>query len=623
MEPSVLAPAPPPAVDRAQASQTGTPTARRRRRLHWLALALLLGESWLIVASLLPQVTRPLWYDEQWRAYHFSLSGDAFWTELHQANAPLAAGWVALVKLSTGLLGNREVPLRLPGVVAYLAIGVAAYPLARRFLGAPGSLLVAAGIAANGSILEFCLQLKPFGLEVLAAELAFLLWLDADRRGRWGRLAGYAGMGLCAVAGTAAAFVVGPLLLVDAVRSARLLAGGAWRGRVLSRLLPPLLAAGIVIVHLKAFVLTQTQQTKGVYWDAYFLPRGSLGDKLGFTLDRLAGFVPGVLGSRLAAGRREILRSLTFGGPAASMLVPFMLVALALGVVAAARSRPGRALLAVLSLSLAAQLVASSLRLWPFGFTRTNLFMVPFVYLLAGVGLAWPLSALLRSAATRRGAARSWLAAGPAARWAMRRLWLLWLAAPDRLAPLLAPERVRRLAGGDPRRPLAAAALAGLGALTAVNLVSVGQVTVRQLRLLEGPSRTLPFGAELRGLVRTTRLRDTPGDVVVHVGPMTTKGWLYYMSPGYDGYAPAVRPASAIGPGRTITTADPAAVRRFLAGHPRARNVFVVTQHGERGVAISAVFQALRRAGYRALVTRAAAGRSIVVQLARGPALPP
>lgn len=609
----MLTPVPaPPATERAGPPQTGTRPARRWRGLHWLLALPLVLEAWLVVQSLLGQVTRPLWYDEQWRAYHFSLSGADFWTGIREANAPLAAGWVALEKLSIALLGNREVPLRLPGVVAFLAIGVATYALARRFLGTPGSFLVAAAVVVNASILPFAMQLKPFGLEVLAAQLAALLWLDADRPGRGlaGPLARYAGMGLCAVVGTAAAFVVGPLLLVDGVRLAR--------ERTLGRLLPPLVAGTITLVHLKGFVLLQTKQTEGDYWAAYFLPGGSLGDKVGFTLDRLAGFVPRMLIADLASSRGGVTGSLTFGEAAASMLTPFMVVALALGVVAALRSRPGRVLLAVLLLSLAAQLVASSMRLWPFGFTRTNLFLVPFAYLLAGMGVAWPLSALLRLAG-RRAPARTWLEAGTVARWVMRRLWALWLAAPDRLAPLIAPGRVRRLAGLSLAGWPAAAALAVLGTVAAVNLVSVGQVSVGQMRLVERSNDAVPFGGELRGLVRNARLHTGPTDLAVHVGYMTTKGWDYYMRPDYDGYSAAVRPRSSIPPERTITTADPAVLARFLARHPRARSVFVVVQRGETADEVNGVYRALRKAGYTEVVVRDQLGSSFVLQVTRKP----
>src|SRR5206468_2459734 len=75
---------------------------------------------------------------------------------------------------------NTEVPLRLPGVLAFLALGPVTFALSRRFLGPLASLLVAAATVANSGILTYGLQLKPFTLEALGAELAVLLWFEAD-----------------------------------------------------------------------------------------------------------------------------------------------------------------------------------------------------------------------------------------------------------------------------------------------------------------------------------------------------------------------------------------------------------------------------------------------------------
>ncbi|HEV8167563.1 MAG TPA: hypothetical protein VGR74_24480, partial [Actinomycetota bacterium] len=332
-----------------------------------LAMVVLLAEAVVLLNYLWQQVSRPFWYDEQWRAWHFSLVGTDFSAQLRDANSPLAAGWVALEKLFIGLLGNTEVPLRLPGVLAFIALGPVTYLLSRRFLGVGASFLIAAATLANSGMLTYGLQLKPFTLEALGAELAVLLWFEAQESdARMGeRLICYAGIGLCAVFGTAAAFVVGPLLLVDLVRYAR---GGS-----LSRLVPSFLAGGITLAHLLSFVLVQTRQSQeSPFWNDYFTPGGAFGDKVGFVLHGLGSYVPGMLLGEVSAGHPEITDALAFGPTATGMLVPFLVAGLALGVIAALRSQAGRVLLTVILLALVAQLVAASMRLWPFGFARTN-----------------------------------------------------------------------------------------------------------------------------------------------------------------------------------------------------------------------------------------------------------
>ncbi|HVD15741.1 MAG TPA: hypothetical protein VNK73_15030 [Actinomycetota bacterium] len=601
--------APSATVDERPRALTG-PARRQRLAPPVLAVVVLLAEAVVLLNFLWQQVSRPFWYDEQWRAWHFSLVGTDFSAQLRDANSPLAAGWVALEKLSIGMLGNTEVPLRLPGVLAFIALGPVTYILSRRFLGVGASFLIAAATLANSGMLTYGLQLKPFTLEALSAELAVLLWFEADKSdARMGeRLICYAGIGLCAVFGTAAAFVVGPLLLVDLIRYAR---GGS-----LGRLVPSFLAGGITLTHLLGFVLVQTRQSQeSPFWNDYFTPGGAFGDKVGFVLHGLGSYVPGMLLGEVAAGHPEITDALAFGPTATGMLVPFLVVGLALGVIAALRSRSGKVLLSVILLALVAQLVAASLRLWPFGFARTNLYLVPFGYLLVGIGVARTVAAVRRLSHRQR-ELRSWMGAPLVARQLVRRLWNLWLVAPRWLRPLLAPARVRWLLSRSWLHVPAVAVL-GLVALVAVaNLASVNQVSLRQAELVEQLSRPVPFGGELSLLVHDLRLRETRDDLVVHLSPMTVKGWDYYMR-YYQGYGSEVR-YPAIPPQRTSLPSNPAHLFRFLNTWPGARDLHVVIQQGQSQEETTAMFKVIRQFGFRESF-REASGVTSVINLVRQP----
>jgi hypothetical protein len=602
---TLLAPTPEARTATLQPRPLAGASARQRRR--WLppllAGSLLLAEAGVLLHFLWQQVNRPLWYDEQWRAWHFSLVGADFSNQLREANAPLAAGWVALEKLSTGLLGNTEVPLRLPGVLAFLALGPVTYALTRRFLGPVASSLVAAATVANSGMLTYGLQLKPFTLEALGAELALLLWFAADEpdASLGERLTCYAGIGLCTVFGTATAFVVGPLLLIDLVRYAR--------GSGLVRLVPPVLAGAITLAHLVGFVLVQTRQSDSSYWNGYFVPGGGFGDKLDFVVRGLGSYVPGMV----VGGHPEITRRFAFGPTAAGMFVPFLVIALVLGVLTALRSRHGRVLLSLVALALVGQLAAASMRLWPFGFARTNLYLVPFAYLLAGIGVARTVAAVRRLSQRQRELS-SWLAAPPLARRLARRLWELWLGAPSLLRPLLAPARVRWLLSRSWLHLPAVAALGVVALVAVVNLVSIDQVSVRQAQLVELQSRPVPFGGELRLLVHDLRMRDTRDDLVVHFSPMTVKGWDYYMR-FYQGYGPEVR-YPPIGPSRTVLPADPNQLYRFLNAWPRAHDLHVVIQQGQSQAEVKAMFPVIQQFGFRESF-REASGATSVIHLVR------
>src|SRR5258708_9117235 len=68
---------------------------------------------------------------------------------------------------------------------------------------------------------------------------------------------------------------------------------------------------------------------------------------------------------------------------------------LAAGVVAAVRDVAGRALVVAASGALLLELLASAMQRWPFGLLRMNIFVLPLLYILGGIGVRW-LAVMLR-----------------------------------------------------------------------------------------------------------------------------------------------------------------------------------------------------------------------------------
>jgi len=79
-------------------------------------------EAALVLAQVRAKLSAPFWYDEQWRAYHLSLTR-GFWQELQHVNTAVAAGWVVVERASVLVLGNAEWAWRLPQAVAVPALG--------------------------------------------------------------------------------------------------------------------------------------------------------------------------------------------------------------------------------------------------------------------------------------------------------------------------------------------------------------------------------------------------------------------------------------------------------------------------------------------------------------------
>lgn len=534
---SVVAAGPPPAA--------GAPA--HLSRVHLLFLLLAVAAPTAVVGYLWSYASKPLWHDEQWRAYFMSRTDD-FWSSLHGSVA-LSAGWVAVEKISIAVFGNTETALRVPTVAFIVALTVTTYLAARRWV-APLPALLAAGLAGgNGAVVGYGMQLKPFVIDATAAVVAVLLalWLarpHARSRGR--QLLGYLGLGLCTVVGTGAIFVVGPLLALDGWR--------ALRGRRLKERLPGLLLAALVVaVHLQFFVRVQTGLQDSEYWAAQFLPHDGPRAALHFLSAQLTSFVPGI------ATSPQVLVHNT-ANPIAGLDPHFagvrLLVAVALwvgvfvGTARGLRSPAGRTLLAAAYGALAATLLAAAVRQWPFGFVRPNLFLVPLLFLVAVLG---------------------WEALGR------------WVAGVDAVPGGMA---IRSLAG-----LLLLACVPGVVLSLGIDAARVGQL---HRQSVSGGG----FGIGIRETVAYTRMHAGPDDLTVVVGSMPRTGWQYYAD-DYAGY-PAAISARADSSGRTVYVpqhGDPQLAAALRSG-PAPERVWVFEQYGTGPVSLRKDYELLRRHGF-------------------------
>jgi hypothetical protein len=483
----------------------------------------------------------PFWYDEQWRGYHLSLT-TAFWRELQHINTAVAAGWVAVERASVFAFGNVEWAWRLPQVLALPALAWATWRVARHWLGMVASAVIAAAVLASGPVVLLATELKPFTTEALCCVAGLLLWLEASdphRHPTLLRTALYVGIGLCAVVATPLVFVIAPLLAVDIAR-------GLWhRDELLQRAGPAMLAGGLALAHLAWFILPQLGNANVHYWDANFLPgRG----QLGFVASQLGTFVPEVVSYHrpLPPGVNHAVTAL-------------LVVGLASGTAFAVTDRLAWPLPVALAGALTIQLVASALHLWPFGFVRVNVFLVPLFYLLAGFGVA-------------------------------------------RLAGF-----VQTLArhGRPATRTMGVAALAVVLTGAAVGCWGVARASAAAIAPAHRQQLGSAWGDGMRALVGQARDQAGPRDLSIVAGRMGVKGWSYYMW-HYEGWSSETSRASGpIPPDRTLMGDPPdrPSVTAFLAAHPTASRVLVLTMTNAKRGWKAAITRPLRAAGYQQVRT--------------------
>ncbi|EIV95076.1 hypothetical protein [Frankia sp. QA3] len=519
-------------------------------------------------------LTRPFWYDEIWRAHFVSEPLASFWSELTVANTPSALGWLGITRLAGEVFGWHTWSLRLSGYVALPLLGAAIVVLTRRFAGTAAAVFAACWLCLNTTFLDLATQLKPYTVEALAAVCIVLLW-TADPHGPpdegpaagaprgldRGRLVRRTAAGALALVAVPGIFVVLPLAAVD-----------LWRGPVRRwRLVECLPALALSTAHTVGFVAHQSSQRKGDYWDRQFLAgRGPLA-ALRFVADQVrvtvTGSPPGI--DRFDP---SLIHGTVPAGPLGS--APAVLVAVAVavaggtGVVALARHRQGRVLLAALGGAELMMLGASAARYWPFGPTRTNLYVVPLLVvvvvvgaervirsLLAAVRGRWPRGGPQRAAERSRGAfptpampasviARSLSDLSPGLMTEGDGASAL----PGVVAPVPAAcaAPLPPASAGPARVPRPASSRLGLAraAVTLPVAVIVALIGCGALLLQTSLSGSRPLWEQrdrLRGLdlmvdaAIVTRQVARPGDVVAVGGRLARPGWLYAMEASDDG----------------------------------------------------------------------------------------
>lgn len=517
----------------------------RSNRLDRAGLTVALAAGTFTLAMFWTMLSRPLWVDEQWRAYHASFGPD-WWAELQASvDGPMAAGWLAVEIALTRLLGNTELVLRLPMALSLVGLLAVLYSLARCWLSPLAALLTALSFSFTTSVINYTLEMKAYTWEAMFTVLAVVLWLRYEaqpltlNRGRW--LAAF-GIALCCICSLPTIFVAGPLGLLSVWRRGRplgLRSLGAW----LRPLVPLLIGGGLALAHLALFILPQSRLSSSSYWEANFLPGFAPATLWPFLATQTASYFP----EAIAGARIGWLTPLQ-----GQLLTALMTIALLFGLVAAFFDRAARALLVAVAGALCLQLIASSLRLWPFGNVRVNEFLDPLLWLLGALGIAWPLH-LLRQ--------------------------------PGRDAG-------RRPGRGVPQSGLALSLVCVGLALGAGLTWYTAQQTIQTYRMRDG----VRYGDGMRSLVFDARRATTTDDIAVVIHPQAWKGWEYYMR-FYDGY-----------PGFIVRRPSVARSRSFFANDARlidpaqidgaAPNMWFMALQGSDGSAFVPMFTRLEQRGF-------------------------
>jgi hypothetical protein len=504
------------------------PAARRRLRTgELLAVASLFAEAGIIEFFLRQLLTKPFYYDEASRAYELALGG-RFLSHLNTAAAPLALGWFGIESAARLLLGDTEAGLRAPMFAALPLLAVATYLLARRWLGVAVSFGLAALLLVNLWIVNCGLQLKSYSYEGLFAVATVGLYLLVQRTTwRRGQLLGlYAALGLTCVFSLPNLLVVIPLLALDLLRALR------GRNQTAPRIAGEAMAAAIMLAHYVLFVRPQSGVASTGFFQADYAPHRLAGFAR-FTVHGLESYIPSIITG--VVGATNAPPSYTLPPAAHGLLAVALVILLAAGVAAAARDAAGRALLAAIGGALLLELVGSVLDRWPFGLIRVNIFVLPLLYILGGMGAAW-------LARTLRG-----------------------------------PQRVDQLLTGW------RGVCTGIAALAVIFTGATAGVATAQGFAETSHLQAKPaiFGG-VKAAIADARTVARPDDLVIIRADRSPPDWyaapwLYYMN-YYPGYPAKVAELPRIPARNTISVVyvTPGAVDRFLAAHAGSPAIFLL-----------------------------------------------
>ena len=148
-------------------------STRRSRRGLAAAIVICAAAPVALVLSLWSNLTEPFWFNEQWRAYFISDSGN-WWAALKTDNAPFPAGWYFLERASGAIFGSTELTLRLPTAVFLPVCGVLFLLLARRWMPLIPAVLVSLIGTFTGCLIGYAIQLSEYQIDA-AAVVAILL----------------------------------------------------------------------------------------------------------------------------------------------------------------------------------------------------------------------------------------------------------------------------------------------------------------------------------------------------------------------------------------------------------------------------------------------------------------
>nr|WP_307873551.1 MULTISPECIES: hypothetical protein [unclassified Frankia] len=377
----------------------------------------------------------------------------------------------------------------------------------------------------------------------------------------------------------------------DRVGSA--LVAGAWRA---AEALPALV---LTAANTFFFVGHQSSQRLGHYWDAQFLAdRGAAGG-LAFVArqvrDVVTGTPPGI--DRYDP---SLLHPPTDGSWTSYWVLAPAVVACGLaGVAVLARRHDGRMILLALGGAQLAMLAASAVRFWPFGPTRTNLFLVPLIVLVVVTGAATLMRRLAAAARAaifgsdgtlRRTESRDASLVGASAAEIPIQVGTHRVAAPgEAVGP--GESAADASSGGSandvgpagpdgeapaarvtsPRRGSGARRVATVASAVVIVAVVAVAGTTAQISSASKDGRLYEQRDRLRGLDLTVdaaiaaRRLYRPGDLVVVGGRLVRPGWIYSMEASDD----AARHPADLPPRPAGATGEPPRI-------PRSDTVFFV-----------------------------------------------